>query len=82
MDHISLSSVTSMVGPLKWWKGKEAAFPTLAPLARKYLAIHATSASSERLFSTAGNTVTIKRARPRDENVENVVFLHSNMDLW
>lgn len=82
MDHVSLSSVASMVGPRKWWKEKEAAFPTLAPLARKYLATHAASASSERLFSTAGNTVTTKRARLRDENVENVVFLHSNMDLW
>ena len=40
-------------------------------LARKYLlAVQATSSSSERLFSTAGNTVTVKRARLSDDNVE------------
>ena len=51
-------------------------------LARKYLAVQVTSASSERLFSTAGNTVTVKRARLSDDNVENNVFLHSNQGLW
>ena len=47
-------------------------------LARKYLAVQVTSASSERLFSTAGNTVTVKRARLSDDNVKNIVFLHSS----
>ena len=51
--------------------------PTLAPLARKYLAVQATSASSEGLFSTVGNTVIVKRARLSDDNVENIVFLHT-----
>ncbi|CAN0315861.1 unnamed protein product, partial [Scytosiphon promiscuus] len=42
----------------------------LAKLARKFLAVQATSASSERLFSTAGNIVKVKRARLSDDSVQ------------
>ena len=38
-------------------------FPYLSRLARRYLAMTATSASVERLFSVAGQVVTTKRAR-------------------
>ncbi|CAM9383642.1 unnamed protein product [Sphacelaria rigidula] len=51
-------------------------------MARKYLAIPASSASSERLFSVAGNTITVKRASLSDDNAENIIFLHSNQHLW
>lgn len=81
-DSVSLESVRNVGGPLAWWKTKEEIYPTLAPLARKYLAVQATSASSERLFSTAGNIVTVKRARLTDDNVENIAFLHFNQGLW
>jgi len=40
---------------LEWWKANHAGFPHLSVLARRVLAIPATSAPSERLFSTAGN---------------------------
>jgi hypothetical protein len=40
--------------PLEWWKGNEKQYPLLARVARKVLAIPATSASSERVFSAAG----------------------------
>lgn len=39
--------------PLPWWKKQERRFPLVAALARKVLAIPATSAQSERLFSAA-----------------------------
>ncbi|CAN0125823.1 unnamed protein product, partial [Laminaria digitata] len=35
---------------LKWWAGKQSTFPTVAKLAREYLAVQASSAASERLF--------------------------------
>ena len=57
-------------------------YPALAQMARKYLAIPATAASSERLFSLAGNTVTDKRSRLTDENAENFIFPHSNQHVW
>ena len=37
--------------PLKWWKEHEAKFPHLSKAAREVLAVPATSAPSERVFS-------------------------------
>jgi hypothetical protein len=48
----------------------------MARLARRYLAMPATSASVERLFSVAGQVVTAKRARLDPTTVTLLVFLH------
>ena len=45
-------------------------FPTWASLARDYLAIMATSVSSERAFSSAGISVTKRRNRLKGDVVE------------
>ena len=45
-------------------------------LARRVLAIPATSAAPERLFSSSGNTMTKKRTRLTCDNLEELVFLH------
>ena len=58
-----------------------AKYPTIAELAIKYLAIPATSDTSERCFSTAGNIVTRKRTRLLPENVDTLVFLYQNRKL-
>ena len=55
-------SVASNAPILTWWKEHAARFPYLSQLARRYLAMPATSASVERLFSVAGQIVTAKRA--------------------
>ncbi|XP_073457240.1 E3 SUMO-protein ligase ZBED1-like [Aquarana catesbeiana] len=44
--------------PLEWWKQHQPNFSRLSRLARKYLAIPATSAPSERVFSVGGGIVT------------------------
>lgn len=69
-------------GPLKWWKQKEELYPTLSKLAFRFLAVQATSAASERLFSTAKLIMTDKRSRLTDDNAENHIFLSSNGTLW
>ena len=40
--------------PLMWWKQHQEEFPRLARMARQYLAVPASSASPERLFSSVG----------------------------
>ena len=64
--------------PLRWWKTNESRFPMLAKVAKKVLAIPATSTPKERLFSTAGLICTKKRARLSAKHVDMLVFLHEN----
>lgn len=64
--------------PLQWWKANCKRFPNLAKVAKKVLAIPATSTPTERLFSTAGLVCHKKRARLLPENVDKLVFLHEN----
>ena len=71
--------------PLPWWKLHARNFPLLARVARRVLAIPASSAQSERLFSVAGQTVTKKRNSLASDNVELLVFLRTvwpTLDVW
>ena len=52
----------------------------MANLAKKYLAVQATSCSSERTFSTGGRTVTNTRTRLATSNVHMIVYVKENMD--
>jgi len=67
--------------PLEWWRTHKAILPVLARVARKFLAIPATGAPSERVWSVAGNVVTKKCARFSDENIDSIVFLHENFKI-
>ena len=71
-------SKTNTSDPLKWWKEKKSSLPRLAKLARTYLAIPSTSVPSERLFSSAGNTLTKKRNRLSPTSVHDILFLKEN----
>ena len=62
--------------PLNWWKDNSHIFPQLAPLARKYLCLLATSVPSERLFSKAGELVSLKRNRLKPKNINMFLFLN------
>lgn len=67
--------------PLAWWHANQKRFLVLSKLAQKYLAIPATSTASERLFSDAGNTMTIKRTSLLPTTFEHLVFLKKNWQL-
>ncbi|CAI6358111.1 unnamed protein product [Macrosiphum euphorbiae] len=66
---------------LEWWKTRASKYPLIVALATKYLGIPATSVSSERCFSTAGNIVTAKRSCLAPETVNMLIFLHQNKQL-
>ncbi len=51
-------------------------FPYLSQVARRYLAMTATSALVERLFSVTGQVVTPKRNSLHPSSVTLLVFLH------
>ncbi len=50
-------------------------------MTERILAIPATSAPSERVFSFAANIVDKKRVRLKPENVDLLVFLRGNTDF-
>ena len=67
--------------PIEFWKKQQYAFPGLSRVARKYLCIPATSASSERTFSTTGAMVCEKRNRLKTDIISTVVFLYGSWEL-
>ena len=77
-------------GSLKYWRTYESkavgdnnkAKKALAKLARKVLTPPPTSTDVERLFSTAANILTEKRNRLLPQNVEKLLFLKANMEIF
>ena len=61
-----------------WWKSEEKSLPNLAKYARRYLAISASSAESERVFSTTGNITEKKRNKLSAAKVENLAIIKKN----
>ncbi len=66
--------------PIEWWKKQGGKYKKLSKVALKFVAIPATSVPRERVFSDAGNIVTKKRSRLKDENVRMPVVLNSNLE--
>ena len=60
----------------EYWKMNQHRFPSVAILAKKYLAVPGTSASSERVFSTAGLTITKNRSNLHPDTVDAIIFLN------
>lgn len=79
LRYKSEPTISLDLNPLEWWSGRECVFHNLCKVAIKYMCITATSVPSEQLFSAAGNIVSSKRASLLPENVDKLVFLHSNL---
>ncbi|CAM4635157.1 unnamed protein product [Leuciscus chuanchicus] len=67
--------------PLDWWHRHKGTFPLLSRLAKRYLCIPGTSVSAERVFSTAGDVITAKRSALKPDHVDQLVFLHKNLEI-
>jgi hypothetical protein len=67
--------------PLDWWRSNSVNYPAVAKAARMILAIPATSAPCERLFSHAGLTISNDRARLTPDVASDLIFLHDGYPL-
>jgi hypothetical protein len=81
-NYAGVSTLALDENPLNWWKLNQHQFPLLSQITSRYLAIPATSAPVERLFSKAGAVVTTKRAALQPTTVRQLVFLSSNKDYF
>ena len=67
--------------PLSWWKLSAHRFKHFEGLAVKYLAIPATSAPSERIWSRAARVLTVKRNRMSEEVTSAIMYCRENREL-
>ncbi|XP_065895778.1 zinc finger BED domain-containing protein 4-like [Dysidea avara] len=77
--YCSAEYIDRKENPLGWWKGNKSHFPTLARIAREYLAIPAMSTPSAKLLSAAGYISSQRRSRLSGENLNQLVFLNKNL---
>jgi hAT family C-terminal dimerisation region len=68
----------SLSDRLQWWANNQRHFPILAPLAKCYLAVQATSAPSERIFSVASRLVSARRNRMSPSMAGKALFVSEN----
>ena len=68
--------------PLEWWKCNQGLCPVLARLAKICVAVMATSAPSERVFSIASCLISNKRAGLGPEIAGKALFVAENWDAW
>ena len=67
--------------PLMWWKKNESSFTNLARLARMFLAIPATSAPSERIWSRVSRILCLQRASLKPEVAQRMMFVKENLHI-
>lgn len=77
-EYKSFKGELTEVDPILWWWQKRDRMPVLSNSAKKYLCVQASSTPSERVFSTAGDTVSVERARLLPEKMDMLVFLKKN----
>ena len=78
----SIVTIQGFVTILAWWKEHEMFYPHIPMVAKKYLAIPASSVASEPVFSFTGNLVNKKRTRMSPDTVKTMVFLNKNMQYY
>ena len=74
-----LKELASHKNPLTELRRASSVVPWIALLGRKVLAVPATSAVPERMFSAGGNNMTKKRARLSCDHLVELMYLH---EVW
>jgi hypothetical protein len=67
--------------PLSWWKSSAHRFKNFERLAVKYLAIPATSAPSELIWSLASRVLTVKQNRMSEKVTSAIMYCQVNREL-
>ena len=62
-----------------WWHKHKKIYPHLYKMAMRYLIVPATSADSERVFSTAGYVLSCKRSKLSGSHANMIIFLNKNL---
>ena len=78
-DYFIKHTIPDDSDPLSFWKDNESIYPNLAELANKYLAIPASSARVERLFSIGGKIFRPDRCNLSDERFETLMFFKAHL---
>uniref|UniRef100_UPI003AAE61F4 E3 SUMO-protein ligase ZBED1-like n=1 Tax=Centroberyx gerrardi TaxID=166262 RepID=UPI003AAE61F4 len=73
-----LPSIPMSADAALWWWQKRDTLPLLSDLAQTYLCVQASSIPSERVFSTAGDTISPERSRILPEKADMLIFLQKN----
>ena len=81
-DYPSMKRIQFDANPLEFWQTHSKRFPHFTPLALKCMCIQASSVASERVFSTAGDTLTCERSTMTLSKVDKAVFLKKNACDW
>jgi hAT family C-terminal dimerisation region len=61
---------------LEWWRKNDKTFPTMARLARRYLAIPASSSPSERIFSKFGVVWEKRKCNFNADTANDLIYLN------
>ncbi|KAJ8368962.1 hypothetical protein SKAU_G00089900 [Synaphobranchus kaupii] len=64
--------------PAAWWWNNRTTYPLLLEVAFSYLCVQASSTPSERVFSTAGDTICPERSCTLPEKADMLIFLNKN----
>ena len=67
--------------PLKYWEANYHRLPILSKLSEKFLAVPATSAPVERLFSIAGKIFRPDRCRLNNSTFEKLMMIKCNSEV-
>ena len=74
----SVETLSEAVDPLSYWENQVQDYPILSSIALDILAVPASSAPVERVFSTAGDSTAGKRNRLADQSLEREILLKKN----
>ena len=76
--YIADANIEFYTDPLIYWQLRANTFPLLLKAALKYLAVPASSAPTERVFSIAGKIFRPERCRLSDAAFEKIMFIRAN----